>query len=85
LKFTLPLGSSWFVATLVDVAWAAVTGVARGIKRLVAGVEVVVAVQHDVGAEAVEQFPEGLSGLAFLGDAVGGAEGGLMPVGEGTG
>ena len=39
-------------------------------------------VQHQVGVVLVEQFPEGLSGGALLGDAVRSAEGGLMPVGE---
>ena len=39
-------------------------------------------VQHQVGFVLVEQLPKGLSGHALLGDAVGSAERGLVPVGE---
>ena len=45
------------------------------------GIEVVVSVQHQVGFVFVEQLPKGLSGNALWGDAVRGAERGLMPVG----
>jgi len=45
------------------------------------GIEVVVPVQHQIGVVVVEQLPKGLSGDAFWGDAVSGAERGLMPVG----
>ena len=44
----------------------------------------VVTVQHQVGSVFVEQLPKVLSGNALWGDAVRGAERGLMPVGEGA-
>ena len=46
------------------------------------GIEVVVSVQHQVGAVRVEQFPKVLSGNALWADAVRGAERGLMPVSD---
>ena len=49
-------------------------GIPEGVKGTVAGIEVVVSVQHQVGSVLVEQLPKGLSGLALLGNAVGGAE-----------
>ena len=56
-------------------------GIPVGFKGSVAGIEVVVSVQHQVGSVLVEQLPKGLSGHALLGDAVGSAERGLVPVG----
>src|SRR5580693_4095897 len=54
------------------------------VKGTVAGIEVVVSVQHQVGSVLVEQLPKGLSGLALCGEAVGSAERGLVPVGKGA-
>src|SRR5580698_5559027 len=57
-------------------------GIAGRVERTVAGIEVVVPIQHQVGSVLVEQLPKGLSGRAFgYGDAVGSAERGLVPVG----
>ena len=53
-----------------------------GIKRAVAGIEVVVSIQHQVGFVFVQQLPKGLGGNALWADAVRGAERGLVPVGE---
>ena len=58
--------------------WIVIPG---GVKGAVAGIEVVVSVQHQVGVVLVEQLPKGLSGDALWGDAVSGAERGLVPVG----
>ena len=58
--------------------WIVIPG---GVKGAVVGIEVVVSVQHQVGFVLVEQLPKGLSGNALWGDAVRGAERGLMPVG----
>src|ERR1700733_8093801 len=58
--------------------------IAVRVKRAVAGVEVVVSVQPQVGSGFVEQLPESLGGNAFWAYPVRGAERGLMPVGEGT-
>jgi len=44
------------------------------------GIEVVVSVQHQVGFGLVEQLPKRLSGNALPGDAVSGAERGLVRV-----
>ena len=57
-------------------------GIPGGVKGAVAGIEVVVSVQHQVGVVLVEQLPKGLSGRALLAEAVGSAERGLVPVGE---
>src|SRR5580692_4850090 len=56
---------------------------AGGVKGTIAGIQVVVSVQHQVSAVLVEKFPKGLSGRAFrYSDAVRSAERGLVPVGE---
>ena len=57
--------------------WIVIPG---GVKGAVAGIEVVVSVQHQVGSVLVELLPKELSGHALWGDAVGSAERGLMPV-----
>ena len=59
--------------------WIVIPG---GVKGAVAGVEVVVPVQHQVGVVLVEELPKGQSGGALMGEAVGGAVRGLVPVGE---
>ena len=107
MKFTLPLGSSWFVSESrgrglggrhrgyddrIECLAAGAHGelpyappwivIPGRVKRAVAGIEVVVSVQNQIGVVLIEQLPKGLSGHALLADAVSSAERGLMPVGE---